>query len=454
MVARRAGIPVKLSQMSSVTLEILFILGLILANGVLSMAEIALVSARKTRLEQRADDGDAGAKAALVLTQNPNRFLSTVQIGISLVGVLAGALGGATLEQDLAIVIARVPFLAPYRQVISLVVVVLTITYFSLVLGELIPKRIALNNPEEIAGRISRLMSFLGTLGSPVVRFLSLSTDVGLRLLRIRPSNEPPVTEEEIRILLEEGAQVGTIEEVEQDMVEGVFRLAERRVDALMTPRTEIAWLDLDEPLEENLRIIRESPHSRFPVGQVSLDNVIGILAAKDLLVQQLSGKPVDLRGLLQPPLFVPDSMPALEVLEMFKRSGVPLALIIDEYGGLQGMVSLYDVLEAIVGEFKTIGSPFEPQAVQREDGSWLFDGMLQIDEFKEILDIDSLPEEERAGFTTVGGFIMSELGNIPNTGDHFHWGKWRFEVVDMDGRRVDKVLVSPAFDDADGSHA
>jgi putative hemolysin len=219
-----------------------------------------------------------------------------------------------------------------------------------------------------------------------------------------------------------------------------------------MTPRTEIAWLDLEEPLEENLRIIQTSQHSRFPVAQGSLDNVVGILAAKDLLVQRLSNQPIDLHSLLQPPLFVPDSTEALKVLEMFRRSGVPLALVIDEYGGLQGMVTTNDVLAAIVGDFSSAGQPYEPQAVEREDGSWLFDGMLQIDEFKDILDVDGLPEEDRAGYSTVGGFMMSQLGSIPSAGDHFIWGKWRFEVVDMDGRRVDKVLVAPVPNSSNGS--
>jgi putative hemolysin len=219
-----------------------------------------------------------------------------------------------------------------------------------------------------------------------------------------------------------------------------------------MTPRTEIAWLDLEEPLEENLRIIQTSQHSRFPVAQGSLDNVVGILAAKDLLVQRLSNQPIDLQSLLQPPLFVPESTEALKVLEMFRRSGVPLALVIDEYGGLQGMVTTNDVLAAIVGDFSSVGQPYEPQAVEREDGSWLFDGMLQIDEFKDILDVDGLPEEDRAGYSTVGGFMMSQLGSIPSAGDHFIWGKWRFEVVDMDGRRVDKVLVAPVPNSSNGS--
>jgi putative hemolysin len=430
--------------MSSTLVEILLILLLILVNGVFAMAEIAMVSARKPRLEQRAEEGDAGARTALELSKTPNRFLSTTQIGVSLVGVLSGAVGGATLAERFAPVIGTIPILAPYQHAIALVLVVLVITYFSLVLGELIPKRLGLNDPERVASRISGLMKFLSRLASPVVHLLSLSTDLGLRLIGAHPSTEPLVTEEEIRLLLEQGAQTGIIQAAEQDMVESVFRLGERHVDALMTPRTELVWLDLDEPLENNLRIIQESPHSRFPVAQGSLDNVTGVLATKDLLGQHLAERPIELRSLVHPAQFVPETTPALKVLEMFKQSGMPVALVIDEFGGLQGMVTLTNILEAIVGDITQDGQPFEPQAIQREDGSWLFDGLLQIDEFKDILDVSSLPEEDRAGYQTLGGFVMNQLGNVPKSGDAFEWDKWRFEVVDMDGRRVDKVMVSP----------
>lgn len=430
--------------MSDTLVEILLILLLILANGVFAMAEMALISARKPRLEQRAEEGDTGAQIALELARTPNRMLSTTQIGVSLVGILSGAVGGATLTDRLSPLIGRVAFLAPYQHVLALAAVVLVITYLTLVMGELIPKRLGLNNPERVAAGMAGLMKFLSRLADPVVRLLSASTELGLRAIGAHPPDEPPVTEEEIRVLLEQGTQVGVIQAAEQDMVESVFRLGERRVDALMTPRTEIAWLDLDESLESNLRILQGSPHSRFPVGQGSLDNVVGVLAMKDLLGQQLADRPIDLHSLVQAAQFVPESTPALKVLEMFKQSGMPIALVIDEFGGLLGMVTLTDVLEAIVGDITPAGQPFEPQAIQREDGSWVFDGLLQIDEFKDILDIPALPDEERASYQTLGGFVMSQLGNIPHSGDAFEWGKWRFEVVDMDGRRVDKVLVSP----------
>jgi len=428
--------------MSSNGFEIILIIVLILTNGVFAMSEIAMVSARKARLQQRADEGDMGAKAALELAEAPNRFLSTIQIGISLIGVLIGALGGATLAGHLSAVLRQVAFLAPYADAVALILVVLVVTYFSLVLGELIPKRIGLNNPERVAAAVGRPMKTLARLAAPVVHILSLSTELGLRLLGARPSTDPPITQEEIKVLMAQGTQVGVFEEAEQDMVESVFRLGERRVDAIMTPRTEVMWLNQDDPVPDILQTVLESHYSIFPVAQGNLDNVTGILVARELLACQLTNEPLELKTILKPPLFVPESTPALKALELLRTSRNHIALVIDEYGGFQGIVTLYDILEAIVGDMPSAGEPVEPQAVQREDGSWLFDGMLQIDEFKEILGLDNLPDEDRAGYQTLGGFVMTQIGNIPTAGQHFEWEGWRFEVVDMDGRRVDKVLV------------
>jgi putative hemolysin len=425
--------------------EIILVLALILANGFFSMLETALVSARRVRLQQRSEDGDSKARAALKLIETPNTFLSTLQIGITLIGILSGAVGGATLSQELAVLLARIPGLAPSSQTLALILVVLIITYFSLVLGELIPKRLALNGPERIASTFSGSMRFLQRLVAPLIFLLSVSTDLGLRLLGVKPSSEPPVTEEEVKTLIEQGTQVGIFAEAEQDMVAGVFRLGERRVDALMKPRTEMVWLDLEDPLEQLVQKVIESHYSRFPVAEDNLDNVVGVLLSKDLLANRIVDESLDIRALLRAPLFVPESTPALKVLEMFRHSGGQMALVIDEYGGLQGMVTLYDILEAIVGEISTLDQPHEPGALQREDGSWLFDGMLPIDEFKEALDLGDLPEENHAGYQTVGGFMMSVFGAIPTTGQHFEWHGLHFEVVDMDGRRVDKVLVAPA---------
>lgn len=439
--------------MDNSLLEIFIIFLLLIINGIFAMSEMAVVAAKKIRLQQKSDEGDKSARVALDLAETPNRFLSTVQIGITLVGILAGAFGGATLAERLAVVLRRVDWLQPYAAGLSFAIVVLLTTYFTLVIGELIPKRLALNNPERVAIAVAKPMRFLSRVARPFVSLLSASTDFGLRLLGITPPAEPPVTEEEIKVLMEQGTQVGVFEAAEQDMIEGIFRLSDRYIDALMTPRTEIEWLDLSESRDEILADILASKHSRFPVGQDNLDNVQGILRAKDFLEKLVSGDPVEIRDLLVPPLFVPDSMSALKVLELIKVAGVHEALVIDEYGGLLGMVTLYDVLKAIVGDISGPGGVGEPQAVQREDGSWLLDGLLDIVDLKDILDVEELPDEDRIGFQTLGGFVMSQIGQIPTSGYKFDWHGVEFEILDMDGRRVDKVLVTrkPVEDDNPG---
>lgn len=426
------------------TFEVLFIVLLIIANGVFAMAEIAVISARKIRLQQRANEGDRKARAVLELAEAPNRFLSTIQIGITLIGILAGAFGGATLARELAAFLARAPLLAPYSDAIGLGIVVLSITYLSLILGELVPKRLALNSPERVASALATPMHLLAVIAFPAVRLLSLSTELVLRLLDVRPAPEPPITEEEIKVLIEQGTQAGIFEEAEQDMVEAVFRLGDRQVGVLMTPRTEIVWLDLDDPPEEIQRRITTTVHARFPVVQGTLDHVLGIVHAKDLLARSLEGEPFDLKACLRQPLYVPESMRALKVLELFKQSGTHMAMVIDEYGGIQGLVTLNDILEAIVGDIPSSDEAAEPPVIQREDGSWLLDGMLPVDEFKELFHLAQLPEEERGGYQTLGGLVMAHLGRIPTSADHFEWGGLRLEVVDMDGHRVDKVLVIP----------
>lgn len=431
--------------MSNITLEILVILLLFIANGVFAMSEIAVVSARKARLAERANRGDAGARVALELANAPGSFLSSVQIGITLVGILVGALGSGTIAETLAANLRRVPLLDPYSKAIGVGIVVLCLTYLSLVIGELVPKRLALNDPERVASAVARPMRWLSVLTSPAVRLLTVSTDILLRVLRVKPSAEPPVTEEEIQVLLEQGTQAGVFEEAEQDMVTGVFRLGDWQVSTLMTPRTEIVWLDLDDSPEETRRKITESAHTQFPVGQASLDNILGIVQSKDLLTRCLAGQPVDLKASLRRALFVPETKPVLQVIELFRESRTHVALVIDEYGGLQGIVTINDVLEGIVGDLPSAGEEARPGAIQREDGSWLLDGLMPVDEFKEILQIDKLPGEDRGYYHTLGGFIMTHLGRIPSAADHFEWGTLRFEVVDMDGRRVDKVLVTPA---------
>ncbi len=429
--------------MGSSLTEIVIILVLILLNGVLAMSEISVVSARKARLQQRAEEGDSGAAAALELANSPGRFLSTVQIGITLVGIFAGAFGGATIARPLGDNLAQIPVLEPYSDAISVAAVVLLITYLNLVLGELAPKQIGLNNSEKIASRVAPLMKVLARIAGPVVSFLTFSTDLILRLLGIRQSNEPAVTEEEVRILIAQGAETGVFEPIEQEMVRHVFRLSDRRVNSLMTPRPEIIWLDIEDTPEEIRNNVIVSDHSQLPVAAGDLDHLLGYVRVTDLMVQCVEGRPMDIQSALQPALFIPESMPAFDVLEKFKETGSQIAFAIDEYGGIQGLVTLRDILEAIVGDIPEADEEEDPDIVQREDGSWLLDGMLPIDEFRELFDLEELPGEEEHYYQTLGGFVMTMLGRIPSPSDNFEWGDLRIEVLDMDGNRIDKLLVA-----------
>ncbi|MBW4642299.1 MAG: hemolysin family protein [Goleter apudmare HA4340-LM2] len=435
--------------MSSITFEILIILVLIIANGVFSMSEMAIVSARKVRLQHLANQGDIKARAALKLAESPNHFLSTVQIGISLIGILTGAFGGATIATRLGIYVRLVPFLAPYSEAISFGIVVLLITYFSLIIGELVPKRLALNHPESIAATVAIPMRALAAVASPAVYLLSTSTEMVLRMLGITASTEPQVTEEEIKILIEQGTEAGTFEEAEQDMVERVFRLGDRPVSSFMTPRPDIVWLDLDDSPEENREKMVESAYSRYPVCQGGLDNVLGVIPVTDLLARSLRREPLDLTVGLRQPVFVPESTRGLKVLELFKQTITHMALVVDEYGVIQGLVTLNDIMSEIVGDVPSADGQEEPQAVQREDGSWLVDGMLSVEEFLELFGMEEWELEERGSYQTLGGLVITHLGRIPNAADHFEWQGMRLEVMDMDGNRVDKVLVVPRVNQA-----
>ena len=432
-------------------IELVIVILLIIVNGVFAMSETAFVSARKVRLQQRANEGDTKALAALEMANAPNRLLSTVQLGITLIGIVAGAFGGATIAGELTVYIRAVPWLSAYSDAIAFTTVVIVITYLSLVIGELVPKRIALNNPERIAMLVVTPMRVLSAIATPFISLLSISTEGILRLIGLRPSSEPPITEEEINVLLEEGTQIGTFAPAEQDMVERIFRLADRRVSALMTHRPDIVWLDADDPPQAISQQIRESTYSRFPVSRGSLDNVLGMVHVKDLLVHCLAGQPLEVQAALQEPLYVIESTSTLKVLELFKQSGQQVALVVQEYGDIEGLITLHDILEAIVGDISSREDLEHPQAVQREDGSWLLDGLLPIEEVKDILHIRKLPDETSSGYDTLAGFVLMQLGRIPTTGDHFEWGNYRFEVLDMDGRRIDKVLVQPVR--ADDSH-
>ncbi len=424
--------------------EMLIIFLLIIVNGVFAMSEIAIITANKTRLQRLAEDGDRGARAALGLAAAPNHFLSTVQIGITLIGVLAGAFGGATLAEQLAAGISQVPLLGAYAETIGVSVVVVAITYLSLVIGELAPKQLALSQAERIASIVAAPMRWLTALVSPLVTVLSVSTHLVLKLLGVRASGEPAMTEDEIRIIIRQAAQAGVLELVEKDMVQRVLRLGDRRISSLMTPRVEIEWLDLDRSPQELERQIQDSPHSYFPVAQGDIDNVLGVMRARDFMSRCMAGQPANPKDLLAP-LFVPESMSVLKALESFKARRSTVALVIDEYGGLIGMVTMSDILKAIIGDIPLEDDRDEPEIIQREDGSWLLDGLLSTDELQEHLGL-VLPEEEEGSYQTLGGFIMTHLGRIPAVAERFEYGGMCFEVVDMDGNRIDKVLVAPVL--------
>ena len=430
--------------MSEITTEILIIVFLILANSIFALSEMAIVSARKARLQQRADEGSKGAAAALALSSEPTRFLSTVQVGITTIGILSGAFGGATIAEKIAAMVANIPWLASYSEAIGVGIVVLFITYFSLIIGELAPKRIALANAENIAVKVAAPMSLLARLATPVVSLLSFSTETVLRLLGIKPSSEPAVTEEEVKMMIYEGARTGVFEDAEQEIVERVFRLGDRRASTLMTYRTEIVLLDIEDPVETNLDKVVMSGYTRFPVCKGNPDEILGIVQVKDLYAQQRRGGSVDLQAITQPVEFIPEAMSALELLEHLRAKKSHVALIVDEFGGVAGLVTITDVLKAIVGDIPTLDDQTEElDIVQREDGSYLLDGMLSTEEIKDLLDVSDLPNEEHAGYETLGGMLMAEIGHIPHAGEHILWDGWRFEVMDMDGYRVDKVLVS-----------
>ena len=422
----------------------IFVLILVIVNGLFAMSEIAVVSSRKARLQVRADGGDANAQAALALARSPDKFLSTVQVGITLIGILAGAVGGETMAAALAPLLEKVPFLAPYSASVSLAIVVSIITYFQLVIGELAPKQIGISNAENIAMKVARPMQFLAKVATPLVWLLSKSTQAVIWLLRIKPSSDPIVTREEVVVMMEQGTEMGVFEPIKEEMVEQVFRLGDRRVNDIMTPRPEVVSLDLDAPLEKIQERIIETGHSRYPVVRGDEDNIVGIVLTRDLLSLSLAGEAIDLEAIMRPALILPEGLPVFDVLERFKADQSQIAILIDEFGELQGLMTFNDLLEEIVGDVPEFGDPVDPEAVQRPDGSWLVDGRFSIDDLKDLLEIKVLPQESDNYYTTLGGFVMTYLSRIPKAGDRFDWQQFRFEVMDMDWRRVDKVLVTP----------
>lgn len=425
-------------------MDIALLLFLILLNGVFAMAEIAVVSSRKSRLQRLAEDGSPGAGSALELHAEPSNFLSTIQVGITSIGILSGAIGETALADPLAAWLSGWDLLAPYAYAIALAVVVVVLTYFAVVVGELVPKRLALMAPEGIASLVARPMNLLTRATRPLVWLLSTSSSLVLRVLGAKRKEEPPVTDDEINVLMEQGAEAGVFHESEQEIVSNVLRLDEQRIAAIMTHRSDIYLIDLDEPEEEIRQRLAESPFERIVVCRDGLEHIAGILRTSDLLQPMLGGTPLDIESRLREPLYVPDSVTTTQLLESFRQSRMQIALIVDEYGELEGLVTLTDVLTAIVGELPSAEGPDDMDVVQREDGSWLVDGSVTAERLKSALDIEAdLPGEEENAYNTLGGFVMHMLGRVPTVADHFDWEGLRFEVVDMDRNRVDKVLVS-----------
>jgi putative hemolysin len=418
------------------------LLALILMNGVFAMSELALVGSRRARLVQLADSGHAGAARAVALSSDPTRFLSTVQVGITAIGILIGAVGEASIASRLRAGLEGFPSLAPYAEGLSLAVTVIGLTYLSLVIGELVPKRLALTRPERIASLVARPMQVLSTIGHPVISLLSISTDTVLRLIRVRKVKEPVVSLDEFKVLVQQATAQGVFEKTEQELVTNILDLDERNVGEILTPRSDIVFLDVREGAERNRQKLSQAPHSVVPLCDGGLDHVMGFIRSNDLLTRLLRSEPLDFTALASPPLFVPRTVSLMRLLEQFKRTHLPVALVVDEFGDIDGLVSLTDVMSAIVGELPAAPGE-EPAVVRREDGSWLIDGMLDLDVVKRAIGLKALAGEEEESYHTLGGLAMRALGRVPRTGDVFEQQGFRFEVVDMDGNRVDRVLVS-----------
>jgi len=424
-------------------MEIAILIALILLNGLFAMSEIALVTARKARLQKLIDEGDSGAAAAVKLGEDPTRFLSTIQIGITSIGVLNGIVGEAALAEPLAHWLVSLGVSQSYASFGATALVVITITYFSIVVGELVPKRIGQSYPETFARLVTK----------PFVLLLSASTRALLRLMGVKETKGTPVTEEEIHAMLVEGTSAGVIESHEHTMVRNVFRLDDRQIGSLMVPRADIVCLDVDDSFEDNLRHIEESDHARFPVVQGGIENILGVINARQWLARALKDKSQSLREQsLQAPLYVPETITGMELLDNFRLSDVHMAFVIDEYGEVQGIITLQDLIEAITGEFQ----PRDPEtswAVQREDGSWLLDGHIPVPELKDRLGLEEVPEEDRGRYHTLSGMIMLLTGALPRVADVVEWEGWKLEIVDMDGRAIDKVLavrLPPQKEEAD----
>ncbi|WP_157267588.1 hemolysin family protein [Azohydromonas aeria] len=427
-------------------MDVALLVFLILLNGLFAMSEMALTASRKARLQVMVESQEPGAQAAMDLHENPTKFLSTVQIGITSIGVLNGIVGENAFSQPLSRWLTetlRVPEQAAAVSATALVVVIITI--LTIIFGELVPKRVGQMFPEHVARLVALPMEWLSTIARPLVVLLSVCTEAVLRVLGIRNAVGRSVTEEEIAAQLEEGVDAGVIEEQEHQMVRNVFRLDERQIGSMMIPRADIQWLDADATTEEVQRVLAEGGHSRYPVCRDDLNDVVGVVSAQALLRQALQGQALDVTGHLTPPVFVPETLSGMELLEHFRATGAEMVFVVDEYGEVQGVITIRDLLEAITGEFQSgAGVHEQPWAVAREDGSWLLDGLIPVPELKDRLELKELPEEERGRYNTLAGMVLLLLGRLPNTADTVEWADWRFEVVDLDGKRIDKVLATP----------
>lgn len=428
--------------MIGTTLEIIIILILIIFTGYLSMAELAVVSVRKSKMQKYLEEGNKNAQIVFDLLEDPNEFLSTVQIGISLIGVLTGAFGGVTLAKPLSQLISFVP----YNEPISVAIVVIVTTYLTLVIGEIAPKVIALNEPEKVSLKVAKSMVILSKISKPVSFVLAKSSSFLLWLLRIENKNEDIVTEEEIELMIKEGREDGTIEQEEEDIIKRVFKLDDQKVETIMTPRNEIIWIDLEDDRQVNKVKIIESKRSIFPIASGELDDFIGVVQAKDILSAMFSDEEFDVHKIVKEPLVVSEHLETLELLREFKENQeyVHMSLVVDEFGSVEGLITLNDLLEGIVGDIPGIDEDDEPKAVQRDDGTWLIDGRYSIHEFKNLFEFNNaLPDEEEDNYTTLAGFILSLSGTIPDEEDKYEWDRFIFEIIDIDGHQIDKVLVT-----------
>lgn len=431
-------------------MEFFILLFLIILNGIFAMSEMAVVSSRKPRLQQWADEGRAGAAAALALTNAPSHFLSTIQVGITVIGITSGAFGEASLARDLSAWLRQWPLIADNADGIALAIVVAGITIASLIIGELVPKRLALVSPERIASMIAKPMAAFTWLIYPLVRLLSSVTETTLRVLAIKPSTEPAVTEEEIEVLMEQGAEAGVFQPHEAKLISRVFRLDDLRATSVMTPRQDVVYLDLNAPPEKSIAAAIQSGHSHFPVLRGGWDHVEGVLHIKDLLGDSMQERPLSFESRTEKPFFVPGTLSVMQVMELFRKHRQTFGFVVNEYGDVHGVMTLHDVLEALVGDIPTVEDQQDSDAVKRPDGSWLLDGGISIDQLREILAIEGpLPDEEEGLYHTLAGFVMAVLQRVPQTGERFDWGNYRFEVADMDRNRVDKLLVSRRPDPA-----